>query len=107
MKKLLKGLKVNDFHNRSYKEPLPEVAPISKDDFVLMNPFLNGKRRIYHESYIRDWMNMILKNVISRDDIPSILYVLLIYHTHYSMDKLLIRFLKKCWNFNADDSTNL
>ena len=59
--KLLKGLKVNDFHNRSYKEPLPEVAPISKDDFVLMNPFLNGKRRIYHESYIRDWMNMILK----------------------------------------------
>ena len=59
--KLLKGQRVHDFHNRSYKEPLPEVAPISKDDFVLMNPFLNGKRRIYHESYIRDWMNMILK----------------------------------------------
>ena len=59
--KLLKGQRVHDFHNRSYKEPLPEVAPISKDDFVLMNPFLNGKRRVYHESYIRDWMNMILK----------------------------------------------
>ena len=59
--KLLKGQRVHDFHNRSYKEPLPEVAPISKDDFILMNPFLNGKRRIYHESYIRDWMNMILK----------------------------------------------
>ena len=59
--KLLGGQKVHDFHNRSYKEPLPEVAPISKDDFILMNPFLNGKRRVYHESYIRDWMNMILK----------------------------------------------
>ena len=59
--KLLKGQRVHDFHNRSYKEPLPEVAPISKDDFILMNPFLNGKRRVYHESYIRDWMNMILK----------------------------------------------
>ena len=26
-----------------------------------MNPFLNVKRRVYHESYIIDWMNMILK----------------------------------------------
>ena len=58
--KLLSGKKVHDFHNRSYKEPLPEVAAASKDDLLLMNPFLNGKRRIYHESYIRDWMNMVL-----------------------------------------------
>tara|TARA_B100000424_G_scaffold120863_1_gene91391 strand:+ start:232 stop:1566 length:1335 start_codon:yes stop_codon:yes gene_type:complete len=58
--KLLSGNKVHDFHNRSYKEPLPEVAAASKDDLLLMNPFLNGKRRIYHESYIRDWMNMVL-----------------------------------------------
>ena len=58
--KLLSGNKVHDFHNRSYKEPLPEVAAASKDDLILMNPFLNGKRRMYHESYIRDWMNMIL-----------------------------------------------
>ena len=59
-KKLLSGQKVHDFHNRSYKEPLPEVYAASKDDLILMNPFLNGKRRIYHESYIRDWMNMVL-----------------------------------------------
>tara|TARA_B100000886_G_scaffold199259_1_gene137360 strand:+ start:183 stop:1532 length:1350 start_codon:yes stop_codon:yes gene_type:complete len=58
--KLLSGKKVHDFHNRSYKEPLLEVKAASKDDLLLMNPFLNGKRRIYHESYIRDWMNMVL-----------------------------------------------
>ena len=58
--KLLSGNKVHDFHNRSYKEPLPEVTAASKDDLILMNPFLNGQRRMYHESYIRDWMNMVL-----------------------------------------------
>jgi hypothetical protein len=26
-----------------------------------MNPFLVDKRKIYHEAYIRDWMNMVLK----------------------------------------------
>ena len=59
--KLLKGKKVHDFHNRSYKKLLDEVLPAHKDDFVLMNPFLVDKRKIYHEAYIRDWMNMVLK----------------------------------------------
>ena len=59
--KLLKKEKVRDFHNRSYKEPLDEVIAAHKDDLILMNPFLIGKRKIYHESYIRDWMNMVLK----------------------------------------------
>ena len=105
--KLLKGLKVNDFHNRSYKEPLPEVAPISKDDFVLMNPFLNGKRRIYHESYIRDWMNMILKECDFKRRYT--IYSLRSTHISYALlnGQTVNQVSKKCWNFNADDSTNL
>ena len=59
--KLLKKEKVCDFHNRSYKEPLDEVIAAHKDDLILFNPFLVGKRRMYHDSYIRDWMNLILK----------------------------------------------
>jgi len=59
--KLLKKEKVRDFHNRSYKEPLDEVIAAHKDDLILFNPFLVGKRRMYHDSYIRDWMNLILK----------------------------------------------
>ena len=60
--KLLKGnKKVLDFHNRLYKQQLDEVVAAHKDDLILMNPFLIGKRKIYHESYIRDWMNMVLK----------------------------------------------
>ena len=60
-KKLLEGKKVLDFHNRLYKQQLDEVVAAHKDDLILMNPFLIGKRKIYHESYIRDWMNMVLK----------------------------------------------
>jgi len=59
--RLYKGKKVLDFHNRLHKKELPEVHNPEKDDFVLMNPFLNGKRRIYHDSYIRDMWNMIMK----------------------------------------------
>ncbi len=59
--KLLKSnAKVVDNHNRGYKDPLREVEKRSKDDLVLMNPFLVGKRRMYHDSHIRDWMNLIL-----------------------------------------------
>ena len=58
--KLLKGNKVLDFHNRLHEKELPEVHNPEKDDFVLMNPFLNGKRRIYHDSHIRDWWNLII-----------------------------------------------
>ena len=53
-KKLLEGKKVLDFHNRLYKQQLDEVVAAHKDDLILMNPFLIGKRKIYHESYIRD-----------------------------------------------------
>ena len=58
--KLLKGNKVLDFHNRLHEKELPQVHNPEKDDFVLMNPFLNGKRRMYHDSHIRDWWNLIL-----------------------------------------------
>ena len=59
--KLLKGnKKVLDFHNRLHEKILPEVHKTDKDDLVLMNPFLNGKRRIYHDSYIRDCWNMVI-----------------------------------------------
>jgi len=53
--------KILDFHNRRYKEPLDLVEKVSKDDFVLFNPFLLGERRVYHDSHIRDWLNLILK----------------------------------------------
>ena len=59
--KLLGGKKVLDFHNRVHKKELPEVHNPEKDDLVLMNPFLNGKRRIYHESYIRDMWNLVVR----------------------------------------------
>ena len=59
--KLLGGNKVLDFHNRLHKKELPEVHNPEKDDLVLMNPFLNGKRRIYHESYIRDMWNLVVR----------------------------------------------
>ena len=52
--------KVLDNHNRRYKEPLDPVGKISKDDLVLMNPFLKGERRMYHDSHIRDWYNLML-----------------------------------------------
>ena len=57
--------KILDFHNRQYTQPLELVEKISKDDLVLFNPFLPnnkfGDRRVYHDSHIRDWMNLILK----------------------------------------------
>ena len=59
--KLLGGNKVLDFHNRLHKKELPEVHNPEKDALVLMNPFLNGKRRIYHESYIRDMWNLVVR----------------------------------------------
>ena len=58
--KLLGGDKVLDFHNRLHKKELPEVHNPEKDDLVLMNPFLNGERRMYHDSHIRDWWNLIV-----------------------------------------------
>ena len=59
--KLLKdNAKVLDNHNRRYKEPLEPVHNPEKDDLVLMNPFLNGERRMYHDSHIRDWWNLIV-----------------------------------------------
>ena len=61
MRDCIREKKVLDFHNRLHKKELPEVHNPEKDDFVLMNPFLNGKRRIYHDSYIRDMWNMIMK----------------------------------------------
>tara|TARA_R100001079_G_scaffold101545_1_gene66545 strand:+ start:61 stop:477 length:417 start_codon:yes stop_codon:yes gene_type:complete len=59
--KLLGGDKVLDFHNRRHEKELPPVHNPEKDDLVLMNPFLNGKRRIYHESYIRDMWNLVVR----------------------------------------------
>ena len=59
--KLLGGDKVLDFHNRRHEKELPPVQKADKDDLILMNPFLNGKRRMYHDSYIRDWWNLIMK----------------------------------------------
>ena len=58
--KLLGGDKVLDFHNRRHEKELPQVHNPEKDDLVLMNPFLNGKRRMYHDSYIRDWWNLVV-----------------------------------------------
>ena len=58
--KLLGGNKVLDFHNRLHKSELPEVHNPEKDDLVLMNPFLKGERRMYHDSHIRDWWNLIV-----------------------------------------------
>ena len=58
--KLLSGNKVLDFHNRLHKSELPEVHNPEKADLVLMNPFLKGERRMYHDSHIRDWWNLIV-----------------------------------------------
>ena len=59
--KLLGGVKVLDFHNRKHEKELPLVHNPEKDDLVLMNPFLNGKRRMYHDSYVRDMWNLVVR----------------------------------------------
>ena len=71
-KKLLEGKKVHDFHNRLYKQLLDEVLPAHKDD-LSYESLSNWEEKIYHESYIRDWMNMVLKQCsFDRIDIPYI-----------------------------------
>ena len=43
--------------NRNYE--LPSLEPATKDDFLLMNPFIDG-RKVYHTEHIRGWMNEVL-----------------------------------------------
>ena len=43
--------------NRNYE--LPSLEPATKDDFLLMNPFIDG-RKVYHTERIRGWMNEVL-----------------------------------------------
>ena len=63
--KLLEGTKVLDFHNRRHEKELASLHNVDKDDLVLMNPFLTGtnhdhSRRMYHDSHIRDWWNLLI-----------------------------------------------
>lgn len=39
--------------------PLPKVAPLSKDDFLMMNPFFDS-RAVYHIEHVRQWYNRVL-----------------------------------------------